>query len=477
MRIALVHAPFRTPVSDAIGDYPPLGLLRIGGSLIDAGFNVKFIDAAARRMSPRDTINELEKFACEAVLIGHMASTSGHLTCIYLTKEIKKKMPDVYTVYGGVYPTFTYEEIMKENFDVDFIVRGEGEETGLKLLRCLESEEDLSTVDSVVWRRDGKIVANRMRKPIDDIDKYRTGWELIEDWSLYPAGWGLQGNSAVVQFSRGCIHRCSYCGQWDFWKTWRHRDPKKFVDELEMLYDKYNVRFFKLADENPTTDQKVFKELLSEIISRNMDIYLDATVRITDILRDAAILPLYRKAGFFALDLGMETISDDKLHEIGKGSYSEITKALALLRQYGILSMVNYIYGIEDESTSGLRRALSTLIKLNPDFLNALYLTPHHWTKAGGDIKSMRIIRSDMEKWDYKHQIIATNNISPSKLFYWIKLSELIVNMRPFKVFKRLTSKEPLIRKVAWYALKKYPRLYIKEWKEFFAEKSSFVEP
>ncbi len=75
---------------------------------------------------------------------------------------------------------------------------------------------------------------------------------IDEDWDKYQA-FGL-GRAAVVQFSRGCPHTCTYCGQWMFWKRWRYRDKIAFVDELERLHREHQVNFFWLADENPTVE-------------------------------------------------------------------------------------------------------------------------------------------------------------------------------------------------------------------------------
>ena len=59
---------------------------------------------------------------------------------------------------------------------------------------------------------------------ITDLDAHRTGWELI-DFTRH-SYWG--GRRAVVmQFSRGCPHLCTYCGQRGFWTRWRHRDPRE----------------------------------------------------------------------------------------------------------------------------------------------------------------------------------------------------------------------------------------------------------
>ena len=99
------------------------------------------------------------------------------------------------------------------------IVRGEGEATVVALVEALAGRrsssaavgepEELAGVAGIAWRDGRDIVVNPARAPIADLDAYPIGWDLIEDWDRYRA-FGL-GRAAVVQFSRGCPHTCTYC--------------------------------------------------------------------------------------------------------------------------------------------------------------------------------------------------------------------------------------------------------------------------
>src|SRR5205814_5329846 len=137
------------------------------------------------------------------------------------------------------------------------IVRGEGEETAKQLVAALEGGDELSSVDGIAFRDPrGHIVETRPAVMIEDLDAYRVGWELI-DHSRY-GYWG--GKRAVVmQFSRGCPHLCNYCGQRGFWTRWRHRDPKKFAQEIAWLHREHGVELVNLADENPTVSKKAWR--------------------------------------------------------------------------------------------------------------------------------------------------------------------------------------------------------------------------
>ena len=136
--------------------------------------------------------------------------------------------------------------------------------------------------------------ATRPASTIADLDGYRVGWELI-DHRRY-SYWGGK-RAVVVQFSRGCPHLCNYCGQRGFWTRWRHRDPMKFAQEIAWLHREHGVELINLADENPTSSKKAWRAFLEALIAENVPVLIVGSTRADDIVRDADILHLYRKAG------------------------------------------------------------------------------------------------------------------------------------------------------------------------------------
>jgi anaerobic magnesium-protoporphyrin IX monomethyl ester cyclase len=361
-------------------------------------------------------------------------------------------MPELVTVYGGVHPTYHTREILAEHPEVDVIVRGEGETTTRALIETLgpivegTAPWDLSDVAGIAWRRGQSVVVNSARPPLNDLDADPIAWDLIEDWDKYRA-FGL-GRSAVVQFSRGCPHTCTYCGQWMFWKTWRHRDPSRFVDELEWLRRERDVRFVWLADENPTTLPDVWKQVLEEIIRRDLGLSLCASIRAQDIVRDEAILPLYRRAGFLYILMGVETVTDATLDKIRKGSsVDDAYHAVRLLRRNAIVSIIDYIFGLEDETLRTLWRGLRGLLRYDGDFVNALYLTPHSWTALGRELRDAPIVEPDLWRWDYRHQVVGVSRLSPAQLFLGVKLIELIYHLHPRRLWRIMAAAEPRVRR------------------------------
>ena len=435
-RILLIN-PARHFIANqnGLGYLTPLGLVCIGGPLIDAGFTVKLIDHDAYGWSFRKLVEEVRKYQADYILLGHSGSTASHKTAIRTIKEIKKSFPDIKAIYGGVYPSYADQSIMRECSEVDIIVRGEGEQTIVALIKALETKESLEKVEGITWRKGSQVIANRSRAPIQNLDLYRPGWELL-DWPLYRM-FGFE-RAAGLQFSRGCPLTCSYCGQWMFWKKWRHRSPENIVEQLTILKEEYGVNYVWFADENFSADKETVKRLLELIIEARLDLSLNLNMTAADVVRDADIIPLYKAAGVDYIVMGVESLKDSVVVNIRKNNPFEISKeAVSLLRQNNIISLTNIIYGLEEESWHTIREKFNGLLELDSDILNAMYLTPHFWTSQGKGVKPSDVIQSDLNKWSYRNQVIATPNLNPIELFMGVKLTEALFHLRP-KALKRL---------------------------------------
>jgi len=486
MRIALVHAPLQSMISDrALGYQTPLGLLTLAGPLLDRGFPVDLVDAARDQLTDEQIVQRLGRIRPDIVMVGHSASTKAHAGSLRLLRAVKESLPNAVTIYGGVHPTYHFQEILANHPAVDVVVRGEGEETVLDLVASLSqvfgaqpdetfasnTNEALSQVAGIAWRRDGRVILNAPRPPLEDLDSHRIAWELIPDWDRYQA-FGI-GRTAVVQFSRGCPHRCTYCGQWHFWQRWRHRDVTRFVDELEFLHREHAVQFFWFADENPTTDKQVWQALLEEIGRRDMRTGMTCSIRSQDIVRDVDILDLYRRAGFLYVLMGVETVTDETLRKVRKeSSVSDACQAVRLLREHGILSIIDYIFGLEEETPGTIWRALRGLHRYDSDFVNALYLTPYSWTAAGHEVHEREIVEEDLSKWDCRHQVVALKGISPAQLFVGAKLVELLYHLHPRRVWRAATATDRRLRRHFGFAYRHVIGVFWDEVREFLRRRS-----
>jgi anaerobic magnesium-protoporphyrin IX monomethyl ester cyclase len=432
MRILIINPPHPSIGSRIPREHlPPLGLLNIGGSLLDVGHSVKLIDGEFEfgPMAAEDLAQQAAAWRSEAVLIGHSGSTSGHPCACAIMRAIRRLLPAAHIIYGGVFPTYHWREILLQEPEVNFIVRGEGEKTIRTLVAALEEKGDLHSVEGIAFRQNGEIIGTAPATMIDNLDDYRTGWELI-DLDRY-SYWGNK-KAVVVQFSRGCPHLCSYCGQRGFWTRWRHRDPVKLANEIAWLHRTHGVQVFNFADENPTASRKAWKAFLEALIATGVKVTLVGSTRADDIVRDADILHLYKKAGMERWLMGIENYDEATLKKIKKGgSPMKDRAAINLLRQHGILSMATWVVGFEEERDRDYLRGLQQLLRYDPDQIQMLYATPHRWTPLFDAEKHRRVVQTDQSKWDYKHQVLATRHVPAWRVILWVKLIEVIMQMRP----------------------------------------------
>ena len=535
MNVLLINPPYQTLTSNfGVGHQVPLGLLTVGGPLIDAGHRVRLLDAERRHLGHREIVRAMREFGADVVMTGHAGSTPAHPTCVRMLRAIKAECPRVLTIYGGVYPTYHAAAILETEPAVDVVVCGEGEAAPVEVLKRVGAvgasdglrggrnrffplspeyggegrgegpkaertkDEDrrmraskafdlsafilhpstgthtedaphsgplprvrgrgddshpLSAVPGIAFRAGGRIILTPDRSPLRDLDGYRVGWELIENWDDYTC-FGL-GRAAIVQFSRGCPHRCTYCGQHGFWVSWRHRDPLKLADEMEWLHRTHGIHFITLADENPTTRKDVWRRLLEELAGRRLPVSFFATIRASDIVRDADLLPLYRRAGILYVLMGIESTSDEVLRQVRKGStIRHDFQACRLLKQHGIFSILGHISGLGGETWASFRTARRQLACYDGDYLNAMYVTPHDWTVYGKQVNGRAVVEPDLGRWDYRHQVLAQERMRPWQLFAAVKWLELCFHLRPGRVWAVLRERDPLRRRqLAWCSL------------------------
>jgi anaerobic magnesium-protoporphyrin IX monomethyl ester cyclase len=336
--------------------------------------------------------------------------------------------PAIVTVLGGIHATFMYAQVLKESPWIDAIVRGEGEQIFLNLITAIDQGHwpaQRATIEGIAYIADGKVVANAAASTIKDLDSITPDWGILE-WEKYiyiP----MNRRVAIPNFARGCPFTCSFCSQWKFWRDYRIRDPKKVVDEIEGLVRDHNVGFFILADEEPTIHRKKFIAFCEELIERNLPVLWGINTRVTDILRDEKLLPMFRKAGLVHVSLGTEAAAQLKLDRFNKETtVAQNKKAIQLLREAGIVTEAQFIVGLENETAETLEETYQMARDWNPDMANWAMYTPWPFSDLFQDLGD-KVEVFDYEKYNFVTPIMKPDAMDRAEL-----LDRVMNNYRRF---------------------------------------------
>ena len=428
MRIVLIHPNYHSGGAEIAGNWPPAWAAYLTGALKRVGYDdIRFIDAMSKNIED----DELERLLAEEEapdIIGCTCITPSIYKAQDTLAIAKRLHPNAVTVLGGIHATFMYAQVLEEAPHIDYIVRGEGEEILVNLVRAVDDGTHTTArlgIRGLAFRDGDRITATPAQAPIKDLDDLRPDWSVL-DWDDYiyiP----LKTRVAIPNFARGCPFTCSFCSQWKFWRTYRTRTPKNFVDEIERLVKEHDVGFFILADEEPTINRQKFIALCEELIERDLPVQWGINTRVTDILRDEDVLPLYRKAGLVHVSLGTEASAQLNLDRFRKETtVADNKKAIRLLREAGMVAEAQFIIGLENETPETIEDTYRWAMDWDCDMANWIMYTPWPFSDLFEELGDKVEVR-DYARYNFVTPIMKPESMTRSEV-----LNGVMKNYRRF---------------------------------------------
>lgn len=442
MRICLIHPNYHSGGAEIAGNWPPAWAAYLTGALKAKGFaDVTFIDAMTHDLTDEQLADQLREHDFD--LIGATAITASIYKAERALEIAREIHPKAVLMIGGVHATFMYQQVLSEAPWIDLVARGEGEEICVAIAQTVAEKRwprDARKIEGIAFRERAdddelKIVATKATPTIKDLDSITPDWGILE-WDKYKYI-PLNCRVAIPNMARGCPFTCSFCSQWKFWRDYRYRDPVKVVDEIELLVEKHQVGFFILADEEPTINRKKFVAFCEELIARGLPdkVQWGINTRVTDILRDEALLPLYREAGLIHVSLGTEAAAQLKLDLFNKETkVADNKRAIELLRQNGIVVEAQFIVGLENETAETLEETYRMAQDWKPDLANWSMYTPWPFSALFQEM-SDKVEVFDFEKYNFVTPIIKPEAMDRAEL-----LDRVMNNYRRFYMRKAFFS-------------------------------------
>jgi len=403
----------------------PLGILYLAAYLRSKipKIRVSIIDAAIQ--GEKALIDEIQYFKPD--LVGVSSLTPGRHHALWVVRQVKKLLPKCKTVLGNVHPTIMWRQMMKNYREIDFIIRGEGEETLFELV----NGKLFPKIGSLVWRNKNKIIDNAVRSMIKNIDTLPfPAWDLVDPLSYPARGVGqINGIDLTKEvrfpliFSRGCMGACTFCSSWMIWKGYRYRSGELVADEVTMLNKKYGAQHFVFQDDTLTGSKAEIETFCREIIKRKLKLAFFGTTRVDKV--DLNMLRLMKKAGFYELSFGIESGSQDLLISINKRTNLKlIERAFTLSKKAGLKTCALMMYGLPRETRKDKKFSQKLIAKIKPDetgSVGAVWIFPG--TALYEQAKNTRLI--DDSFWlSKKKYYIYRGGIAKDKINYIMRIHD-----------------------------------------------------
>ncbi len=357
--------------------YAPLTLTTLA-ALIPSEMNasVRCIDEWAEDFDPQ---------TIEANLVGITVITGNALKAYRYSRILRDR--GITVVLGGIHITLVPEEA--ENH-ADAIVCGYAEEAWPELLR------DFVT---------GTLKKRYDRQPVT-MDGYpRPKRDLLMKQKYT--------NMNVVQATRGCAYRCTFCVVPTAWPKQYQRDPEDVAREVAELPGKT----FILIDLSPTSDEEYFGRLCDTFAPLRKYWGGLATINITD---NPKLMKRLEKSGCRGLLVGIESQNPETLKAMGKSwqKPSDNLWRIQMFHDHGIAVNGCFVFGIDGDTERVFDETLEFVFKASIDLPRFAIATPFPRTPLYRMFdQQKRLISKNWEWYDGQHVVYQPQGMTPECLY------------------------------------------------------------
>ncbi|MBU1193777.1 MAG: B12-binding domain-containing radical SAM protein [Proteobacteria bacterium] len=317
-------------------------------------------------------------------------------TAIKTAQTIKTFYPRCYIVMGGHHPTVFPEQVLSHTA-VDFVIRGEGEDSMAQLCCALASGSDIQQIPGIAFRRkdsDPKCDTQNTHPQRADCHIAPPAWK--DDLNTLPLPaidlihheyyQRKKRYSAMVVSSRGCPMQCSYCcvSATSSYARFRQRNVEHVIKEIRQILKSHETGFIDFEDENLCLNKSWFMELFTQIkdILSAQNLKESAELRAMNGLFppaiDEDIVCLMKDSGFKTLNLSLGSTSKDQLARFKRPDVRKsFESALSYAQKQG-LECVSYIIaaGPDQNAQSSLDDLLYLAQKRTLVGLSVFYPAP-----------------------------------------------------------------------------------------------------
>jgi anaerobic magnesium-protoporphyrin IX monomethyl ester cyclase len=393
---------------------PPLHQGYLAAVLEREGCDVAIVEVSSP--DPHHSLVEDALSSFRPDLVGISSMTWSFPKAVATARRVKRVAPTLPVVVGGCHVTFTADNTLLENPEIDIVVRGEGEMTLLELVRCIAANDSLQKVQGISYRQDGNSVAHTPDRPfIADLNTLPLPARHLVPLLEY------EKPGALIA-SRGCPHRCIFCAASAMsGHRYRIRQPDLVVDEVEHLYTEYGVRDFIFMDDTFTAlPKRLTIPVCRGILARRLDITFGCESRVDVVTPE--LIALLVQAGARSIEFGIESGSQKILDRLSKRiTLQQVRDAVRCALDAGLGVACDFMLGHPDETEETARQTVEFIRELRAMGVGATpfyAFTPFPGTAVYENPEEYGVHREDL---DWKrcttfYPVIRTRHLSRERL-------------------------------------------------------------
>jgi len=381
--------------------YPPLGTLVAAAVIRKMGFEVSLFDTNLQE-SPQQFGEKVRQSPARYVVIYDDGFNYLTKMCLTNMREAAFEMAGVAKGQGCIVIVCSsdasdhYEKYFPHG--VDYVVRGEGEQTLRELLTVLDKGGDLSVINGLAYQYQGKTIITQPRKVMTDLDSLPwPAWDLVEMES-YKTIWKKKHGyfSLNIATTRGCPFKCNWCAKPIYGNRYNSRSPENVVSEIEMLIAMYQPDHFWICDDIFGLKPGWIRQFRDLVLAKNLQFKYKIQSR-ADLLLEEETIDALAESGAETVWIGAESGSQKILDAMEKGiTVDQIRRASRILRQKNIQIGFFLQFGYLGENLRDIEATIRLILELMPDELGISVSYPLPGTKFYDKVKSQL---SEKKNW------------------------------------------------------------------------------
>lgn len=305
--ILLTHAYFLKEDPRELGimkPYVPLGLLYLSAFLTEKGLANDVYDS---------TFSDFDAFRQNLLLkkpkiLGVYTNLMTKISVLRIIRllQTEPELKDIKIILGGPEIRYNAENYLTQG--AHMLVIGEGEVTFYEICRYFSETGQLPLdVKGTAYLSGNETAFTPERELIRDVDQLPMPARHKVNLNLYAQAWKDHHGYSMFSVStmRGCPYTCKWCSRAVYGGTYRRRNAKLVVDELEQLKKNYSPDRIWFVDDVFTINHKWLREFRDELIKRKIFIPYEIITR-ADRMNEE-VIAILRETGCFRVWIGAES--------------------------------------------------------------------------------------------------------------------------------------------------------------------------